>query len=313
MDGMSQKTWKSAAFYYGAVILLMLTVLVFFQSRWKPSINKEGPKPADLRIVSMAPNLTEILFAMDLEKSIVAVSSDSNYPAQARTKKKAGTFWNPDLETVLSAGPTLVFTLEFQQQADLAAQLKHIGCQTAALKIETLDQLYEAIQTIGNLTDRKDSAERLTAQIAEGLEKQKGQAARENRVKVLWVLQRQPIRAAGQNTFFNELLEIAGAQNAIRTTVFQYPPLDDEQIITSAPDVIIETADTPEDLLRLRETAEDFYSRFKTLPAVRNHRLYVIDGDLVCRLGPRLPMGMEAIMECIRPSTSEQEKTHADF
>jgi iron complex transport system substrate-binding protein len=310
---MNRKTWKSAAFYYGAVILLMLIALVFLRGRSKPSVEKEESNPPGLRIVSMAPNLTEILFAMDLGESIAAVSSDSNYPAQALAKKKAGAFWNPDLEAVLSAQPTLVFTLQFQQQADLAAQLKNIGCQTVSLKMETLEQLYQAIQTIGNLTNHQDSADRLIAQIATGLEKYKGQAAGENPVKVLWVVQREPIRAAAQNTFFNELLEIAGAQNAVRTTLFQYPPLDEEQIIASAPDVIIETADRPEDLRQLQATAGDFYARFKTVPAVRDNRIYVIDGDLICRLGPRLPLGMKAIMECIRPDTSGKNRSDDDL
>jgi iron complex transport system substrate-binding protein len=310
---MNQKTWKSAAFYYGTVIVLMLTALVFLQRRSNPSVKDDRSGSAPLRIVSMAPNLTEILFAMDLGEQIVAVSSDSNFPSESLARKKAGTFWNPDLEAVLSARPTLVITLEDPQQNDLASQLKKIGCQTVALKMETLNQLYQAIETIGNLTNRNDSADRLITEIAGGLQQYKGQAGGGNPVKVLWVVQREPIRAAAVNTFFNELLEIAGAQNAVRTTLFQYPPLDEEQFIASAPDVIIETADRPEDLRQLQATAGDFYARFKTVPAVRDNRIYAVDGDLLCRLGPRLPLGMKAIIDCIRHDTSGKSSSDADF
>lgn len=309
---MEQKNWKTTALYYGSLILVMLAGFVFLQGRLKIPENSQSP-PQDLRIVSLAPNLTEILFAMDLGRDIVAVSSDSNYPAQALAKKKAGSFWNPDLEAVLSVQPTLVFTLGFQQQANLAAQLENIDCRTVSLEMENLAQLYKAIETIGSLTNRQESAARLIEQIAGGLEKYKGQAAAASPARVLWVVQRDPIRAAASNTFFNELIEMAGAQNAIQTTLFQYPPLDQEQMIAAAPDVIIETADSPEDLLRLRSTRNDFYARYKNVPAVINNRLFVIDGDLVCRLGPRLPLGMEAIITCIRPQTSEQRQTHADI
>lgn len=309
---MEQKNWKTTGLYYGSVILVMLIGLVFLQGRLEIAEIKEGA-PDVLRIVSLAPNLTEILYAMDLDKEIVAVSSDSNYPVEALAKKKAGSFWNPDLEAVLSVQPTLVFTLGFRQQANLAAQLKNINCQTVSLEMENLAQLYKAIETIGDLTNRQESAARLIEQIAGGLEKYKGQAAAVRPVRVLWVVQRDPVRAASSNTFFNELIEIAGAQNAIQTTLFQYPPLDEEQMIAAAPDVIIETSDSPEDLVRLRTTINDFYARYKTVPAVENNRLFVIDGDLVCRLGPRLPRGMEAIINCIRPQTFEKRQTHVDI
>ncbi|HPY76997.1 MAG TPA: helical backbone metal receptor [Anaerohalosphaeraceae bacterium] len=310
---MNQKTWKSAIFYYAAAFLLILACLIFLQNRTKPALENSEVNSSDLRIVSMAPDLTEILFALDLGDNIVAVSSDSNYPEQALTKKKAGTFWNPDLEAVLSVQPTLVFALQDRQQGDLAKQLKRIGCQTVSLKMETLAQMYRSIQTIGSRTNREDRADRLVRQITDGLEKYKDLSAGATAAKVLWVVQRQPLRAASENTFFNELLKIAGAQNAVRTTLFQYPPLDEEQLIAAAPDIIIETADKPEDLRRLQATAQTFYARFKTVPAVGNNRIYAIDGDLLCRLGPRLPLGMKALVECIHPSTSQGNPSDADF
>lgn len=309
---MDQKNWKQSALYYGLVILLLLAGLVFLANRSGPPARTEN-QSSSLRIVSLAPNLTEILFALGLDVEIAAVSSDSNYPPQFEPKKKVGSFWNPDLEAVLSVEPTLVFTLGFQQQTNLAVQLEAIGCQTISLTIESIDQLYEAIETIGGLTDRQEAASRLIEEIAHRLEGIRQTAAASEPVRVLWVVQRQPVRAAGKNTFINELLEIAGAVNVIETTIYQYPPVDEEQIIASAPDVIIETADNAKDLQRLRATVEEFYRRFEGIPAVKNHRVFVINGDLVCRLGPRLPLGVEVVRECIQQARSDEGKVHADF
>ena len=78
-------------------------------------------KPA--RIVSLAPNLTEILFALELDEQIVAVSNDSDYPLKAANKKKIGTFWQPNTEAIIACRPDLVVTLWFEQQKVVAAAI----------------------------------------------------------------------------------------------------------------------------------------------------------------------------------------------
>ncbi len=310
---MNPKSWNTSAWYYGTLILLLAAGVALWLTRSGSSSEEVILPPGSLRLVSLAPNLTEILFALGFDEEIVAVSSDSNFPPQALAKKKAGSFWNPDPEAVLSVRPTVVFTLGFAQQEALADQLKNTGCRTVSLRIESIDQLYEAIETIGSVTCRSAQSAALIGQIKSDLEAFRRQAEEAEPVRVLWVVQREPLRAAGSNTFVNELLQIAGAENVIQTRAFQYPPIHEEQLIASAPEVIIETADSPEDLRRLRGTAESFYARFQTVPAVQNHQLYVIDGDPVCRLGPRLALGMQMITDCIRQDTGGQERNHADF
>ena len=86
-----------------------------------PLLNQNG------RIVSLAPNLTEILFAIGLEDEIVGVTLDSDYPPDAAEKPKVGTFWQPNIEAVVAARPSLVITLGFEQQKTLAERLKRIG------------------------------------------------------------------------------------------------------------------------------------------------------------------------------------------
>lgn len=258
-----------------------------------------------LRIVSLAPNLTEILFAMGLGEQVVGVSSDSNFPPETGRCKKVGTFWNPDVEAVLAARPTLVITLGFEQHANLAALLERSGCRTLRLDVDTIGQLAQAIEAIGSAAGCPQAAADLVRQIREGLEAFRGRAAGCAR-KAAWVVQRQPLRAAGKNTYFSELLEIAGAVNAVESS-YPFGPLSEEQFLSSGVEVILETADNPEDLEHQKETALAFYSRFRGLPAVENRRIYVLDGDLLCRLGPRLPLAMEEIVRCLCSEVKETE------
>jgi len=94
---MESKTWKTSVLYYGCAIGLMAIGLVLLNGRSRP-VGKSQADPSAMRIVSLAPNLTEILFSLGLSDHIVAVSSDSSYPPEAEDLKKVGSFWNPDLE-----------------------------------------------------------------------------------------------------------------------------------------------------------------------------------------------------------------------
>jgi iron complex transport system substrate-binding protein len=257
------------------------------------------------RIVSLAPNLTEILFALGLEKEIARVTLDSDYPAAAAEKPKVGTFWQPNIEAVIAARPDLVITLGFHQQKNIAERLKRIGYNTLTVNIEKVNDLFEAIEKIGAATGKQHKADELTTNIRNKLDRLKALVGAEKKVRVLWIVQREPLRVAGRDTFDNEIIELAGGENAIGRTVHKYPPIGAEQVIVCEADVIIEPAMTQEDPVRQQKRALQYWSKFENLPAVANKRIYVIPGDTVSRLGPRLYEGTETIARCLRPELFE--------
>ena len=257
------------------------------------------------RIVSLAPNLTEILFALRLEKEIARVTLDSDYPAAAAQKPKVGTFWQPNIEAVIAARPDLVITLGFHQQKNIAERLKRTGYKTLTVTIEKVNDLFEAIEKIGSVTDKQPQANELATNIRKNLDRLTALVGTEKKVRALWVVQREPLRVAGRDTFVNEMIELAGGENAIGRTVHKYPPIGAEQVIVCDADVIIEPAMAQEDLERQQNRALQYWSKFKNLPAVANKRIYVIPGDTVSRLGPRLYEGTETIARCLRPELFE--------
>jgi len=253
------------------------------------------------RIVSMAPNLTEILFALGLEDKIVGVTLDSDYPPAATKKIKVGTFWQPNIEAVIAAKPDLVITLGFDQQRNLAERLTRIGYNNLTLNFEKISELYEAIQIIGAATGKQREAKELVCDITAKLNRISGLVGTNDKIKVLWVVQREPLRVAGRDTFINEIIELAGGENAIGPTFYKYPPIGAEQTIACCPDVIIEPAMNQKNLAEQQVSALQYWSKFKNIPAVVNKRVYVVDGDTVCRLGPRLYEGTKTIAKCLRP------------
>lgn len=262
-------------------------------------------KQAVARIIPLAPNLAEIVFELGLDNEIVGVTKYSAYLPEASGKPNVGTFWQPDIEAVLALKPTLVITLGFKQQMVLAERLKKIGCEVLTVDIETVDQLHQSILTIGEKIDKVPEAEKMIERLQD---KQLQIASRHSdaeRPKVLWVIQREPLRVAGTKTYVNELIGIVGGVNAVGDTLQVYPPISTEEVIRSMPDVIIEPADDPRWLESRKATAREFYQRFASVPAVRQNRIYIINGDLVSRLGPRLDEGMELVETCVWPQKEQ--------
>ncbi len=267
-----------------------------------------APPALPKRIVSMAPDLTEILFALGLDKEIVGVSQYSDYPPAAKEKPSVGSFWQPNIESIVAAKPDLVVTSTttgFGQQKRLAMRLARMGYNNLTLRLETIAQLFEAIEQVGQATGRKQQADQVVSDIKNKLQKLSRLVGAGEKVTVLWVVQREPLRVAGRDTFVNEMIELAGGENAIGPTLHKYPPIGAEQVIASGAEVIIEPDMGQRDLKAQQESALRYWGKFENLPAATNKQIYVIPGGAVSRLGPRLYEGIEIIAKCLRPHLFE--------
>ena len=265
--------------------------------------NNSLDKPA--RIVSLAPNLTEILFALGLNEKIIAVSSDSDYPPDAANKKRIGAFWQPNTEAIIASKPDLVVTLWFEQQKAVADSLKRLGYQVLTLKIEKIEELSAAIQKIGTATGCRQRADQLDKNISKQLSDLQSKLSSTDKIRVLWVGQVEPLRVAGRNTFINELIELVGGENAIGPTIAQYPLIGTEELLACGAEVIIQSAMKIGNVEE-QQAAEAFWSKYPNLPAVKNNRIYVVEPDTIVRLGPRLPQGAETIARCLHPDIFTQ-------
>jgi iron complex transport system substrate-binding protein len=231
---------------------------------------------------------------------VVGVSSDSDWPAEAKTKTKVGTFWQPNTEAIIAAKPDLVICETFLQQNEVAQVLKRAGLNVLSLRVESIDELYAAIRLIGQAVDYPEKAEQLAAGIKEQLDQIQESSSSLKKVRVLWAIQTEPVRVAGVNTFVNEIIELAGGQNVIASTGDQYPSISTEEIIGCNAEVIIQSAMGTEDMAKQQEAAEKFWNRFPNLPAVKDKRIYVTNPDTVLRLGPRIGEGVQSVAQCLR-------------
>jgi len=254
-----------------------------------------------LRIVSLAPNLTEILFALGLGENVSGLTQDSDYPPAALAKPKVGTFWQPSIEAVIAAKPDLVVTLALEQQKELARRLGRMGYRCLTVDIEKTDDLFQAISAIGDAAGVKEHARELSERIRTEIHRLQAVTAAMPKTKVLWVVQREPLRVAGRDTFINEMIELAGGENAIGPTLHKYPSIGAEQVIAAGPEVIIEPVMVRASPGQQHGQVSSYWRRYANVPAVTHGRIYVVDDDVVSRPGPRLPAGVALVAKCLRP------------
>ena len=298
------KEWAHFFKFYAPPIIIMLLIGIFAPLIWTfnehTAIVKTTQNKPD-KIISLSPNLTEIVFALGLGDKVVGVSSDSDWPAEAKQKPKMGTFWQPNTEIIIAAKPDLVICETFLQHKEIAETLKRSGIKVLSLRVESIEEFYSAILSIGDATGIRDKAEALESKIKNELNEIREKVLNAKKVKVLWVVQTEPIRVVGVKTFVNQIIEIAGGQNVIAPTGDQYPSVGTEAIMTSDAEVIIQSAMGTEDITKQQESAEKFWSRFANLPAVKDKKVYVLEADTVLRLGPRLPDGALAVAKLLHP------------
>ena len=286
-------------------LILMLVLMtwwavgpaVFSQTQVMGTPGSFPPK----RIIALAPNLTEIVYELGLGDQVVAVTQFSDYPEAAQSKPQVGSFWQLNLEAIVGKRPDLVLALGFQQQLNLATRLRRMHVPVEIVNIEDFNDLLEAIQAIGQMTGQSNQAEAMVQALQKDLADVQERVRQSERPRVLWSIQRDPLRVAGQKTFINWIIEKAGGTNAIGSTLHQYPPVGAEQVLASQADVIIEqtmVAPDPEDF---QAQAQIYWQRYDNLPAVQTQRIVVLNGDLVTRMGPRIVKGVAQAAQAIHP------------
>jgi iron complex transport system substrate-binding protein len=287
------------------LVLVAASGLVIFSCKTKRS----GEATAGERIITLSPNITEIAYSLGLGNRIIAVSSDSDWPAQAKEKIRVGSFWQPNIEAIIAARPDLVITEKFEQQKTVADNLGRLGIAVLTLQVDTIDQLREAILQIGSAARCRQEAEKVSIDIDTQINNLRSKFARAKKTKTLWVVQPEPLRVAGRNTFINELIEIAGGENCLGQTIQQYPQIGEEELLTCPAEVIIQSAMGKTDIAEQQKEAEKNWAKQTNLPAVKMGRIYVVNSDLVLRLGPRLPQGIETIGRLLHPEELLEKET----
>jgi iron complex transport system substrate-binding protein len=260
------------------------------------------------RIVSLAPNITEILFALGLADKIVGVTRYCDYPPQAVEKEKVGGLVDPNLEKIEALHPDLIIAFR-GNPIGILNKLRRLRFPLFVLDIgKSLAALFLTIEKIGRLTGTEPAA----ARILESLEKE-GRSIQdalkdvESRPRVFLALRGQGHWTAGRDSYLNDLLDKAGAINIAARMPQRWLNLNREQLIHENPEVIFILArDEPGFRDAARRLQTD--SRLKSVRAIQDGRVHFLDENTASRFGPRLLDALREMAAILHPDKFEARK-----
>ena len=240
---------------------------------------------APQRIVSLAPGITETLYALGLDNKIAGVTSYCNWPARALKKPKIGGITNPSIEKIVSLKPDLIIATIDGNRKDTVMQLERIGLPVYVINPSHTDKILEGIIHIGEITNRKNAAGKLVKKLRARLHNITAQTKNKTKPRVFFQIGLEPLITVGGGTIIHEVIDRAGGFNIAGHDTARYPRYSAEGIIKGAPDIIL-FAPMAND--KEFTAVKRFWRAFQQVPAVKNNQIYPVNTDLISRASPRL-------------------------
>ena len=251
-----------------------------------------------VRVVSLAPNITEIVYALGQAHRLVGVTTYSDYPAEAASLPKVGSYVHLDLERIVSLAPDLCLAIKDGNPIAAASRLESLGIPVYAADPRDLESVMDTMSRIGKLLQADKQAEQLVQGMQRRIQAVEDLVAKtDHRPGLFFQIGVSPIVSVGTNTFIHELIIRAGARNLAEGDV-SYPRFSKEQVLGMMPDIIITSSMARADVFE--KIRADWY-QWKNLPAVKNDRIYFQDSNLFNRPSPRLVDALEILVRLVHP------------
>jgi iron complex transport system substrate-binding protein len=255
--------------------------------------------PGDLkRVVSLAPSITEIIFALGKNDLLKGVTRFSDFPAAAGKLPRIGSYLHLDLEKIVALKPDLCIGIKDGNPISVVKKLERLGIPVYAVDPKNLNAVLITIIQLGQLLGADQKAQAIVSQLRARVERIKSMVATSShKPGVFFQIGVLPIVSAGTDTFIHELIVMGGGKNLAKGPV-PYPRYSREQVLGLSPDVLIITS-----MARGAnfERVKKQWGKWPSMPAVQNNRILLMDSDILDRPTPRLIDGLEHVAEAIHP------------
>ncbi len=244
------------------------------------------------RAVSLAPSLTEMIFAVGAGDRLVGVTTYCNYPEQAKAIQKVGDTMTPNIESIIALKPQVVFVSTASQLEAFTSTLDQQGIAVFVTDPKDLDGVNRNLVQFGELFGKQERAGSLVRELKFRAAKVGQQTKGLKPVGVFVQISNDPLFTIGKESFLTEVIKNAGGFSATKDVPTAYPKLSKETAMAMNPAVI---------LLSDSDDNREPNAVFKNSPAVKNGRVYRINADIISRPGPRLVDAIEEIANDLHP------------
>jgi iron complex transport system substrate-binding protein len=238
------------------------------------------------RAISLAPSLTEMIFAVGAGDRLVGVTTYCNYPPDTTTIEKVGDTQTPNIEKIIALQPQVVFVSTASQLEAFTKTLEAQGIAVYVSNPKSLDEIFQALVQLGGLFGTNEKAEHFVSDLKSRASRVREASSRKMSSRVFVQISNDPLFTIGRDSFLTRALEYAGGISVTTDVPTAYPKLSKETASALDPEVII---------LSDSEDNKEPNAVFKNSAAVRNGRVFRINADIISRPGPRLVDAIEEI------------------
>ncbi len=270
------------------------------------TVSAQDTKPE--RIISCAPNLTEILYALGADENIVGVTRYCHYPPEAKNNPALGDLYTPNLEGMIGAKPSMIVLSPSSSSVTDYFEKRDNVRLVYSTHNNSIEEIFKSIRIMGNATGRIKDAEQLVTETNEGLKQIARRWSDIPEQRALFVVGREPgalanLYAVGQNTYLNDLMETVRLKNVVKEEMGEWPVISREGLLALNPDVIIEIHDTDDEEQQAETRAA--WSSLSPVSAVRNDAFYILTNRHVMIPGPRVDQHAVTLGELVHGKRQE--------
>jgi iron complex transport system substrate-binding protein len=245
------------------------------------------------RIVSINPSLTAMLLALGVRDALVGVDDYSaRQNPELAALPRVGGLHDTSLEGIVALAPDLVVLVPSVEQREVRDRLAALGIEQLALDPTTFDDVLGAIEALGRRTGREGEARARVAAIRRAREARQLESAGRPRLRGVLVLTRDPLYVVGGGSFIDEMLDVVGVENLGRSLAGTYPRASLEWLVAAGPQIVLDAGGDA-------AAALAFWSRWPSLPALREGRVVTIPEGVATLPGPWLDRGLETLARAV--------------
>ena len=250
------------------------------------------------RVVTLAPNLTEIVYAIGAGERLVGNTTFCDYPAEAKQVAKVGDTLQPNIERIIALKPEVIFVSTASQLETFTKQLNERGIAVFVTDPHDLEGVFRSIKTLGELLGHEAQAEKLVGDLRARAATVEEAVKTRPPVTVFYQVSPSPLWTAGRKSWITDLIRRAGGKSVTGEVEGEWMRYSDEAALASRPEAIIMATSSDEKL--------DVAAALQKSPAALNKHVYGINGDYLSRPGPRLVEGLEQIARVLHPEAFKQ-------
>ena len=248
------------------------------------------------RVVSLAPNLTEIMFAVGAGNRLVGRTSYCDYPPEAKAIAEVGDTLHPNLETIIALKPQVVLVSTASQLEVFTNQLQSQNIAVYVTDPHDLEGVFRSIEQIGEIVGEKDQANRLVQKLRERTNAVEQAVKQKPPVRVFYQVSGEPLYTAGHDSFVTDLMRRAGGASVTADVPGAWPKYSNETALAARPEAIILPTGGS-----MGTANANVAEALRQSPAVQQGRVYKINDDHLARPGPRSVDGLEEMARALHP------------